>query len=73
MNMDDLIGMIYEISDRTPVCAHCHRPLVIVSEDGRQFLYCKHCADLEAEEQRNSVILNCLARRSTLFLRAQFR
>ena len=54
MNMDDLIGMIYEISDRTPVCAHCHRPLMIVAEDGRQFLYCKHCADLEAEEKETA-------------------
>ena len=51
MALIDLIDYIYRPKPNTPRCAHCQRPLLIATQKGTQFLYCKHCGDLEREEK----------------------
>ena len=45
---------IYNAPPNSPHCGHCGRPMFLVNADGRTRLYCKHCADLAAEEEQEN-------------------
>lgn len=45
---------IYHAPPNSPHCGSCGRPMFLVSKDGKTGLYCKHCADLAAEEEQEN-------------------
>lgn len=49
-SIQDFYDSIYNAPPGTPHCSHCGRPLLLVRENGKTWLYCKRCADLLKEE-----------------------
>ena len=50
MKFTEILDRIYGKRPDTPRCGHCLRPLVLITENGKKYLYCKHCEDLKREE-----------------------
>ena len=56
MKFTEILDLIYGKRPDTPRCGHCSRPLVLVNDNGKKYLYCKHCEDLKREEQEPKTI-----------------
>ena len=53
MTMEELIDFIYGTTPDMPHCGHCGRPLLLVKDGNKKYLWCKHCEDLRKEEGEN--------------------
>ena len=51
IQFDELIDLIYQIPKGEKVlrCSHCRRPIKIMTDGKKKWLYCRHCEEMQKE------------------------